>query len=63
MNTERDNFHDWARDKEDTSFSTLQRANFGLVPVRRRGLPWGRIVFWLLAIGAGLYALKHYFGA
>ncbi|NDZ12325.1 hypothetical protein C7T35_10730 [Variovorax sp. WS11] len=25
MNTDRDNFHDWARDKPDTSFDSISR--------------------------------------
>jgi hypothetical protein len=47
MNTDRDNFHDWARDKPDTSFNVLQRADWG----RSRKAPsvrWGRLAFFAL---------------
>ena len=51
MNTERDNFHDWARDKPDNSKLTpLSRTDF--VQARSHGvMPWGRIVAAIL-IGA-----------
>jgi len=47
MNTDRDNFHDWARDKPDTSFGVLQRADGGYdskVP----GVKWGRLALFAL---------------
>ncbi|WP_286608802.1 hypothetical protein [Variovorax jilinensis] len=60
MNTERDNFHDWARDKPDsTSFSGLHRSEvnqFKAQPVIR----WGRIGFWIvLAVVAGI-AVRYF---
>lgn len=49
MNTDRDNFHDWARAKEDTAFGALPQD-----PVRTPPdspvVRWGRmLVFALLA--------------
>jgi hypothetical protein len=60
MNTDRDNFHDWARDKPDTSFGVLQRADGGNDP-KARGAKWGRLVLLAmlgiaLAIGFRLLA-------
>jgi hypothetical protein len=54
MNTDRDNFHDWARDKPDsTSFSALQQSD--MRPYRLQPqIRWGRLGFYLvLAIAAG----------
>jgi hypothetical protein len=56
MNTDRDNFHDWARDKPDTtSFSALQRMDSRIAhpPMIR----WGRMLFLVavaVALGVGL---------
>ncbi|WP_418127727.1 hypothetical protein [Variovorax sp. KK3] len=55
MNTDRDNFHDWARDKPDTAFGSMSQ------PARlRRGqdhqaVRWGRLVMAVL-LGAVLVA-------
>ena len=51
MNTNRDNFHDWARDKPDsTSFSGLQRSDFANPPTQP-SVRWGRLaVLVVLAI-------------
>ncbi|WP_222620416.1 hypothetical protein [Variovorax sp. PAMC28562] len=58
MNTERDNFHDWARDKPDHSkFTPLSRADF--VQARSHGgLPWGRIVAAILICAFIVYVIK-----
>ena len=58
MNTERDNFHDWARDKPDNSkFTPLRRAVF--VQARSHGgMPWGRIVAALLIGAVIVYVLR-----
>jgi hypothetical protein len=61
MNTDRDNFHDWARDKEDTAFSTLQRADFG-EPKSRPGVRWGRIVFFVVLAVVLLVGFKYVAG-
>jgi hypothetical protein len=52
MNTERDNFHDWARDKPDTSFGTLPRADLDDAAVPR-AVRWGRLVI-LAVLGVAL---------
>jgi hypothetical protein len=43
MNTDRDNFHDWARDKPDTSFDSASRP----APIRESrheaAIGWGRL--------------------
>jgi hypothetical protein len=61
MNTDRDNFHDWARDKPETSFSALQRLESHRAanpPVVR----WGRMLFFAaLAVAIG-FALKFLSG-
>lgn len=61
MNTERDNFHDWARDKPETSFSALQpleSRNASSPPVVR----WGRmLVLAALAVAVG-FGLKFLSG-
>jgi len=42
MNTDRDNFHDWARDKPDTSFDSISRpAPFK--DSRHEAICWGRL--------------------
>ncbi|MBO9515230.1 MAG: hypothetical protein J7549_14030 [Variovorax sp.] len=59
MNTDRDNFHDWHRDKPDTtSFSGLHRNEMPLrhPPVAR----WGRLVFFA-ALGVALVLGFKYF--
>jgi hypothetical protein len=62
MNTDRDNFHDWHRDRPDsTSFSGLHRnevPSYRPQPMAR----WGRLLFWAV-VGAVLVAgLKYFFG-
>jgi hypothetical protein len=52
MNTERDNFHDWARDKPDTSFDTLPRPHLDDAP-DHRAVRWGRLVV-LVLLGVAL---------
>jgi hypothetical protein len=54
MNTDRDNFHDWARDKPDsTSFSGLQHSDMRAYRQQPQ-VRWGRLGFFLmLAIAAG----------
>lgn len=45
MNTERDNFHDWARDKPDsTSFSGLHRSELHDLSSHPR-VRWGGLLF------------------
>ncbi len=63
MNTDRDNFHDWARDKPDTtSFSGLHRTELRQFEPQP-SVRWGRLGYLLLiavAIAAGLkYFLNH----
>jgi len=50
MNTDRDNFHDWARDKPDTTFSALD-ARRQRPHVDQPAVQWGRLgVLAVLAI-------------
>ena len=58
MNTERDNFHDWARNKPDNSnFTPLSRSH--LAQARSHdGMPWGRIVAAVLIGAVLVYVLK-----
>jgi len=59
MNTDRDNFHDWARDKPDTtSFSGLHHLESKQQPTMR----WGRLG-WLLVIAVALVAGAKYLAA
>ena len=52
MNTERDNFHDWARDKADTSFDTIPRPELDSSP-DHGAVRWGRLVV-LAVLGVAL---------
>jgi hypothetical protein len=52
MNTERDNFHDWARDKADTSFDTIPRPELDNSP-EHSAVRWGRLVL-LTLLGVAL---------
>lgn len=64
MNTDRDNFYDWHKDRPDTtSFANLDREKLGYRSSRRAsGSPWGRIlglVLVLIVVGvAARYLLK-----
>ncbi|MDM0076546.1 hypothetical protein QTH90_19205 [Variovorax sp. J2P1-59] len=58
MNTDRDNFHDWARDKPDsTSFSGLHRTE--LADLGQPGVRWGRLVF-IAVLGVALVVVFKY---
>ena len=50
MNTDRDNFHDWARDKPDTSFDSISRpASFE--DSGHEAVSWARLaIFALLGV-------------
>jgi len=54
MNTDRDNFHDWARDKPDTSFDRLQGRR-PLDEPEHDAIRWGRLVVMAL-LGVALVA-------
>ncbi|MDM0104491.1 hypothetical protein QTH97_06080 [Variovorax sp. J22R24] len=59
MNTDRDNFHDWARDKPDTtSFSGLHRTDLADL-AGQPGVRWGRLAV-LFLIGVALVAALKY---
>ena len=62
MNTERDNFYDWAKDKPDTSTrASLNSAYSALRPAPRRStMPWGKIISLIVVGVAVVWALKHY---
>lgn len=50
MNTDRDNFHDWAREKPDTSFDTIRQPESVKDP-EHAAVGWGRLfVFALLGL-------------
>lgn len=52
LNTERDNFYDWAKDKPDTTNFARLNSAYGAVPVRAPStMPWSRIGM-LLVVGA-----------
>lgn len=52
MNTDRDNFHDWHRDKPDTtSFSGLHRNE--MPGYNQPGVRWSRL-FFLVVLGIAL---------
>ena len=58
MNTERDNFYDWAKDKPDTSsYARLDRPRLTHAPVRN-AMPWGRIAMLALLAVASVAALR-----
>jgi len=58
MNTERDNFYDWAKDRPDTTnFANLNRPAYSRRPVSN-GMPWGRMVMWLVLAAAAVAAIK-----
>ena len=54
MNTDRDNFHDWAREKTDTSFDTIRQPESFKDP-EHAAVGWGRLVIFAL-LGAALVA-------
>jgi len=60
MNTERDNFYDWAKEKPDTRFASLSPST----PMRQRahpsGSPWVRLAVFA-AVVIGLSAAYHFF--
>lgn len=60
MNTDRDNFHDWAREKTDTSFDTVRHAeSFEEDP---EAVGWGRLVIFALLGGALVAGFKWFAG-
>jgi hypothetical protein len=54
MNTDRDNFHDWARDKPETSFGTVSQPG-RLHAHDQHTIRWGRLGMMVL-LGAALVA-------
>ncbi|MBB1600955.1 hypothetical protein [Variovorax sp. UMC13] len=59
MNTERDNFYDWAKEKPDTRFASLSPST----PIQRArpsGSPWVRLAVFA-AVVIGLSAAYHFF--
>jgi len=63
MNTDRNNFHDWARDKPDsTSFSGLHRTEIAQL-ASQPGVRWGRLVFLAALAVALVVGLKYVAGA
>ena len=62
MNTNRDNFHDWARDKPDTtSFSSLQQVDYDRV-VNQPGVRWGRLGMLVVLAVALSVGFKYFAG-
>ena len=62
MNTERDNFYDWAKDKPDTSSHAALNSAYSALrpPGHKSTMPWGKIVGWIVAGAAMVWGLKHY---
>ena len=61
MNTERDNFYDWAKDKPDaSSFAGLHRAHLTHEPVRSSAMPWGRMALFVAVAVAVAASLKMF---
>lgn len=54
MNTDRDNFHDWARDKTDTSFDSISRPESVEDP-EHEAVSWARLAIFAL-LGVALVA-------
>ncbi|MGJ7507805.1 hypothetical protein [Variovorax sp. GT1P44] len=62
MNTDRDNFHDWARDKPDsTSFSGLQRSDLSGMS-NQPSVRWGRLGFLVVLAIVLIVGVKHFVG-
>jgi len=58
MNTERDNFYDWAKDKPDsTNFANLNRPAHRRAPVDS-GMPWGRMALLMVLAAVAVTAIK-----
>jgi hypothetical protein len=61
MNTDRDNFHDWHRDKPDTtSFSGLHRNE--MPGYDQPGVRWSRLVFFAVLGVALVVGFKYLAG-
>ena len=52
MSTDRDNFHDWARDKPDTAFGPIPGRE---PPKEHQAIRWGRLLI-LVLLGVALVA-------
>ncbi|VTU23493.1 hypothetical protein E5CHR_01601 [Variovorax sp. PBL-E5] len=57
MNTDRDNFQEWARDKPDTSFAALHRAD-GIDAQKAPVVKWGRLAIFAVLGVALVLAFK-----
>ncbi len=63
MNTNRDNFHDWARDKPDTtSFSGLHRTELHHARPHQPVVRWGRMLFLVVLSVALVIGFKYVTG-
>jgi hypothetical protein len=61
MNTDRDNFHDWHRDKPDTTaFSELQSIRMPAYGRRRSGTRWGRLAFIFILVVVVVVGIKYF---
>jgi hypothetical protein len=59
MNTERDNFYDWAKDKPDTTnFARLDRSPLTTYAPVRNAMPWGRMTLLVVLAVALVAALR-----
>ncbi|WP_162582032.1 hypothetical protein [Variovorax sp. PBS-H4] len=59
MNTDRDNFHDWAREKTDTSLDKVTPPYEELDP---EAVGWGRLIVFALIGGILVAAFKWFAG-
>ena len=63
MDTNRDNFHDWARDKSDTTlFSSLHRAEPHRDRPHQPVVRWGRILFLVVLAIALVVGFRYVIG-
>jgi hypothetical protein len=60
MNTERDNFYDWAKEKPDTRFASLTPSTAARRPAAPATSPWIRLAL-IAAVVIGLSVAYRYF--
>ena len=58
LNTERDNFYDWAKDKPDTT--SYARLDHMQTARRSPGIPWGRIGTWVVVAVIVAAAVRYF---
>lgn len=61
MNTERDNFYDWSKDKPDTGYAAFESTRQPLEPLPK-SIPW-RSIALTIVVGVALGVLIKYLSA